>query len=145
MNPQQLYESVRNSPEHLGNWGQCNFAREISTLFPGYFLTFLEAWGQGNIVDDVRILSESFSLQSVNYSLRFSVCSLPANVRYRVREAIRDFKQDYGGSSMVTGSIFSRHQSMPQVREFKDTRLRLWKRRLKMDSRSIKLKSCSDP
>ena len=65
-------------------------------MFPGYFLTFLEAWGQGNIVDDVRILSESFSLQSVNYSLRFSVCSLPANVRYRVREAIRDFKQDYG-------------------------------------------------
>ena len=96
MNPQQLYESVKNSQEHLGNWGQCNFAREISTLFPGYFLTFLEAWGQGNIADDVRIFSESFNLQSVNYSLRFYVFSLPANVIYRIREAIGDFKQDYG-------------------------------------------------
>ena len=96
VNPQQLYESVRNRQEHLGNWGQCNFAREISTLFPGYFLTFLEAWGQGNIADDVRIFSESFNLQSVNYSLRFYVFSLPANVIYRIREAIGDFKQDYG-------------------------------------------------
>ena len=65
-------------------------------MFPGYFLTFLEAWGQGNIADDVRIFSESFNLQSVNYSLRFYVFSLPANVIYRIREAIGDFKQDYG-------------------------------------------------
>ena len=58
---------------------ECNFVQKISTLFPGYFLTFLEAWKRCYIFDDVTFIRRflvSFNLQSALCSLQSTVCSL---------------------------------------------------------------------
>ena len=59
---------------------ECNFVQKISTLFPGYFLTFLEAWKRCYIFDDVTFIRRFL----VSFNLQSAVCSLPsANVIHR--------------------------------------------------------------
>ena len=56
---------------------ECNFVQKISTLFPGYFLTFLVAWKRCYIFDDdtfITRFSVSFNLQSALCSLQSAVC-----------------------------------------------------------------------
>ena len=51
---------------------ECNFVQKISTLFPGYFLTFLEAWKRCYIFDDVTFIRRFL----VSFNLQSAVCSL---------------------------------------------------------------------
>ena len=55
---------------------ECNFVQKISTLFPGYFLTFLEAWKRCYIFDDVTFIRRFL----VSFNLQSAVCSLHSAV-----------------------------------------------------------------
>lgn len=60
-------------PQRLGNEADI-FAQKMSNLFPGFFLTFLEAGEQVNIVYDVIIILLIFGyLQSANSSLKLLI------------------------------------------------------------------------
>ena len=59
---------------------ECNFVLKMSTLFPGYFLTFLEAWKRCYIFDDVTFIRRFL----VSFNLQSAVCCLRSGLQSAV-------------------------------------------------------------
>ena len=59
---------------------ECNFVLKMSTLFPGYFLTFLEAWKRCYIFDDVTFIRRFLVL----FNLQSAVCCLRSGLQSAV-------------------------------------------------------------
>ena len=86
-------ESVKNSQQHRGN--EANVLLQISTLFPGYILTSLDAWKPGNIsyhITFIRMFFVSFNLQLTICSIQFAVCC-PHSAVYNLRSAVRSVQE----------------------------------------------------